>query len=51
MLLVDGRCIYQGSALEAYDHFGAQGYQCPQLMNASEFYLDMMSVTEAEELG
>lgn len=50
MLMVDGRCIYQGIAQEAYDHFEAQGYKCPQLMNASEFYLDMMSITEAEDL-
>lgn len=47
MLLVDGRCIYQGEAQASYGHFEAQGYVCPQLMNASEFYLDMMSVTEA----
>ena len=51
MLLVDGCCIYQGAAQEAYDHFEAQGYKCPQLMNASEFYLDMMSITEAEDLA
>ena len=50
MLLCEGRCIFQGPAEEAYGHFEAQGYKCPQLMNASEFYLDMMSITEAEGL-
>lgn len=51
MLLVDGRCIFAGQADDSYDHFASMGYKCPELMNASEFYLDLMSmkVEEAEE--
>ena len=49
MLLVDGKCIYSGPAQESYDHFSAMGYTCPELMNASEFYLDLMSLQAEEE--
>ena len=44
MILVEGRCVYSGSAAKSYDYFGALGYQCPEMMNASEFYLEMISL-------
>lgn len=44
MLLVEGRCIYTGGAQDSYSYFQRLGYKCPELMNASEFYLDLMSI-------
>ena len=49
MLLCDGHCIFHGPSEKAKDHFSTLGYECPKLMNASEFYLDMMSVQVENE--
>ncbi len=49
MLLVDGRRIYMGSAVDASIHFKEMGHECPQLMNASEFYLDLMSLKSLDD--
>lgn len=49
MLLVDGRCIFAGPAAESPGYFASVGYQCPELMNPSEFYLEMISLQGAED--
>lgn len=48
MILVEGRCVYSGSAIKSYDYFDKLGYKCPEMMNASEFYLDLISLQVEE---
>ena len=43
MLLVEGRCIFQGRCSDATEYFKGMNMVCPQTMSYSEFYMDMMS--------
>lgn len=49
MLLVEGRCIFQGKCADADAHFKELGYSCPELMSHSEFYMELMSFVYKEE--
>lgn len=43
LLLVEGRCIFQGRSSDANNYFKDMGLVCPQLMSHAEFYMEMMS--------
>lgn len=38
LLLLDGKSVYGGPAMEAVNHFSAAGYPCPQYANPADFF-------------
>lgn len=43
LVLSEGRTMYFGPANAAVTHFAAQGYQCPEVFNPSDYFLDLLS--------
>ena len=50
LLLVDGRCIYQGDAKKAVGYFNKMGLSCPQFSNSSDYFMSIMHPGIAENL-
>ncbi len=55
LLAKGGRVAYSGPASEMLDYMSSVGFECPPMMNPSDFALDVVSVdtreAEQEELG
>ncbi|KAK0187348.1 P-loop containing nucleoside triphosphate hydrolase protein [Armillaria mellea] len=55
LLAKGGRVAYSGPANEMLDYMSSVGFECPSMMNPSDFALDVVSVdtreAELEELG
>ncbi|EEY67301.1 ATP-binding Cassette (ABC) Superfamily [Phytophthora infestans T30-4] len=45
-LLSDGSPVYQGKASESVDYFASMGYQCPPLMNPTDFFMRQLVVMD-----
>ncbi|KAG7386669.1 hypothetical protein PHYBOEH_008608 [Phytophthora boehmeriae] len=45
-LLSDGSPVYQGKALESVDYFASLGYQCPPLMNPTDYFMRQLVVID-----
>ncbi|KAK0502128.1 P-loop containing nucleoside triphosphate hydrolase protein [Armillaria luteobubalina] len=55
LLAKGGRMVYSGPASEMLDYLSSVGFECPSMMNPSDFALDVVSVdtreAELEEFG
>ncbi|KDO17219.1 hypothetical protein SPRG_17351 [Saprolegnia parasitica CBS 223.65] len=47
-LLSDGQPIYNGKASDAVEYFASQGYQCPNYMNPTDYFMRQMIVLDAK---
>ncbi|RLN48076.1 hypothetical protein BBJ29_009318 [Phytophthora kernoviae] len=45
-LLSDGSPVYQGKALESVGYFASLGYQCPPLMNPTDYFMRQLVVID-----
>ncbi|RLN48075.1 hypothetical protein BBJ29_009317, partial [Phytophthora kernoviae] len=45
-LLSDGSPVYQGKALESVGYFASLGYQCPPLMNPTDYFMRQLVVMD-----
>lgn len=43
LLLSLGQVMYMGDAVNAVDYFSAQGFNCPDAFNPSDYFLDILS--------
>ncbi len=44
ILMSQGQMVFFGSVPEALDHFKKLGFECPQMENPADFFLDMITV-------
>jgi ABC-2 type transporter len=44
LLLANGKIVYMNKAERAVDHFASIGYQCPDMTNPADYFMNIMSV-------
>ena len=42
ILLVEGKCIYQGRADQSIDYFARMGFPCPEFSNPPDYFMSIM---------
>jgi len=49
MLMAQGHTIYMNKASLSINYFGQIGYQCPELSNPADYFMEMMSIEALED--
>jgi ABC-type multidrug transport system ATPase subunit len=50
ILMADGQFVYQGPAKESINFFKNCGYECPPLSNPADFYMEILSISNTNQL-
>ena len=49
MLLTHGKCAYFGPTRDMIPYFSKMGYECPELANPLDFYIDLIAINRKSE--
>ena len=42
LFLIEGKCVYQGRAIEVIDYFSKIGFSCPEFSNPPDYIMSIM---------